>query len=77
MEFLLSLFSPRSRYRHYARLDQHGVCLSFKHCCEAPRGQGWVEISEFNLSWLHQPLPTSARVGPRLRAITARQLFNI
>ncbi|MGH8419903.1 MAG: hypothetical protein ACRER8_21910 [Pseudomonas sp.] len=77
MYFLWSLFSPQGRHRHYARLDQHGICLSFKHCCEAPRGQGWVEISEPNLSWLHQPLPPSARVSPRMRAITARQLFSI
>lgn len=77
MDFLWFLFSPQRRHRHYARLDQHGICLSFKHCPNAPRGHEWVEISEPNLNWLHKPLPASARVSPRLRAITARQLLSI
>jgi hypothetical protein len=77
MNLLWSLFSLRPRHRHYARLDQHGFCLSFKHCSVVPQGAGWVEISEVKLSWLHQPLPASARVSPRPRAITARQLLSI
>lgn len=77
MDFLLSLFSPKSRYRHYARLDQHGICLSFKHCTRPPQGHDWVEICEPNLCWLQRPLPASARVTPRARAITARQLLSI
>jgi hypothetical protein len=77
MDFLWSLFSLRRRYRHYARLDHHGICLSFKHCAVAPQGHGWVEIHEPNLSWLHRPLPTNARVSPQVRAITARHLLSI
>jgi hypothetical protein len=77
MGFLWSLFSPRRRYRHFARLDQHGVCMAFKHCAAQPQGSGWVEISEARLSWLHQPLPSNVRVSPRPRAITARQLLSI
>jgi hypothetical protein len=33
-------------------------------------GDGWVEIEEIRLNWLHQPLPASARViasQPRAR----------
>lgn len=77
MDFLWSLFSLRRRYRHYARVDQNGICLSFKHCARPPCGQGWVEILEPNLSWLQRPLPSTARVTSRSRAITARQLLSI
>lgn len=77
MDFLWSLFSQQRRHRHYARLDPHGICLSFKHCAVPPHGQEWVEITEPKLSWLHRPLPASARVSARPRAITARQLLTI
>jgi hypothetical protein len=76
MDLLWSLFSLRRRYRHYARLDKHGICLAFKHCATAPVGQDWVEINEPKLSWLHQPLPSSARLVRSLRSITARQLIT-
>ena len=75
MDLLWSLFSLRRRYRHYARLDKHGICLSFKHCATPPSGQDWVEINEPKLSWLHQPLPSSARVARPARSITARHLI--
>jgi hypothetical protein len=77
MDFLWSLLSPRRRYRHYALLDQYGICLSFKHCAQPPAGQGWVQVNEAKLCWLHCPLPASARVTPRERAITARQMLSI
>lgn len=77
MDFLLTLLALQRRRRHYALLDPNGVCLSFKHCCEAPKGQDWVEIGEPNLNWLLQPLPSSARITPRTRAITARHLLSI
>lgn len=75
MDLLWSLFSLRRRYRHYARLDQHGICLAFKHCATPPDSAEWVEITEARLSWLKQPLPASARVTRRARSITARQLI--
>ncbi|WP_268799618.1 hypothetical protein [Pseudomonas huanghezhanensis] len=75
MDFLLSLFSLRRRYRHYARLDKQGICLSFKHCAAPPTGSDWVEITEPRLIWLQQPLPSSARVARRARSITARHLI--
>ncbi len=77
MDFLWSLFSLQRRYRHYARLDQQGICLSFKHCAMPPRGHDWVEINEVKLSWLHQPLPASARINAGAGAITARHLLSI
>jgi hypothetical protein len=77
MDLLWSLFSLRRRHRHYARLDQYGVCLSFKHCATPPCGQDWVEIEEPKLCWLHQPLPANARVARSARAITARQMLSI
>jgi len=76
MDLLWSLFSLRRRYRHYARLDKHGICLAFRHCATAPVGQDWVEINEPKLTWLHQPLPSSARLARSLRSITARQLIT-
>lgn len=75
MDLLWSLFSLRRRYRHYARLDKHDICLSLKHCATSPSGQDWVEITEAKLCWLHQPLPASALVTRRMRSITARQLI--
>ena len=77
MDFLWSLFSSRPRHRYYARLDSHGICLAFKHCAETPWGQGWVEVQEANLCWLERPLPASARVTSRSRAITARHMLSI
>ena len=77
MDFLWSLFSPRSRYRHYARLNQNGVCLAFKHCSVKPLGNDWVEICEPALSWLHHPLPAGARVSAPTRALGTRQLLSI
>lgn len=77
MDFFWSLFRPQSRHRHYARVDQQGMCLSFKHCAQPPEGKEWVEITEPRLCWLKRPLPSSARVAPQSRAITARQLLSI
>ena len=65
MQFLWSLFAPRRKYRFFARLDSNDCCLSFKHCQVPPMGEGWVEIEEIRLNWLHQPLPHSARLSPR------------
>ncbi|AZE51048.1 hypothetical protein C4K04_5399 [Pseudomonas chlororaphis] len=66
MHFLWSLFAPRQKYRSFARLDPQGRCQAFKHCKVPPMGDGWVEIEEIRLNWLHQLLPASARVSPRV-----------
>lgn len=61
MDFLWTLFSFR-QHRHYARVDQDGICRAFKHCIKPPAGHDWVEINESRLCWLNQPLPATARV---------------
>ncbi|BBP79332.1 hypothetical protein CCU68_03855 [Pseudomonas gingeri NCPPB 3146 = LMG 5327] len=67
MEFLWYLFFPRKPHRSFALLGADGRCQAFKQCELPPMGDGWVEIEEIRLVWLHQPLPASARVSPRVR----------
>lgn len=74
MEFFWSLFSSRTQYRHYALVDQTGICRAFKQCSQAPLGQDWIEVHEHNLSWLDQPLPAGARLTRRAARPAARQL---
>ncbi|AVU77793.1 hypothetical protein PSH91_04710 [Pseudomonas sp. FP1154] len=76
MRFLISLFTPRPQHRCFALLDRNGRCQAFKQCSLQPMGEGWVEIEEIRLNWLHQPLPASARVQtlgarPRNRQLLA------
>ena len=71
MRYLISLFAPRPLHRSFALLDRNGYCQAFKQCSLQPMGDGWVEIEEIRLNWLHHPLPASARViapQPRARA---------
>lgn len=63
MRLLKSLFMPNARHRHYALLDACGHCLAFKQCSLPPVGEGWVEVAETHLGWMHRPLPASARVN--------------
>ncbi|CRM24715.1 MULTISPECIES: hypothetical protein [Pseudomonas] len=65
MRLLKSLFLSHSRHRHFALLDAHGYCLAFKQCSLPPVGEGWVEVAETHLGWMHRPLPASARVSPQ------------
>jgi hypothetical protein len=39
-------------------------------------GDGWVEIEEIRLNWLHHPLPPSARVSTRQPRARAQQLLT-
>lgn len=64
MQFLWSLFTRKPALRQFALLDVQGRCQAFKECCQLPVGDGWVEIDEIRLSWMHHPLPASARVSP-------------
>ncbi|UNM21030.1 hypothetical protein K0P33_06105 [Pseudomonas sp. ArH3a] len=66
MRLLKSLFMPRARHRHYALLDARGHCQAFKQCSLPPVGEGWVEVAETHLAWMHRPLPASARVSPKV-----------
>ncbi|MBK5356487.1 hypothetical protein JFU37_28970 [Pseudomonas sp. TH41] len=65
MRHLISLFAPRPLHRSFALLDRNGLCQAFKQCSLQPMGDGWVEIEEIHLDWLHQPLPPRARVSQR------------
>ena len=65
MHFLRSLFTLKPTLRQFALLDAQGRCQAFKECNPAPVGDGWVEIEEIRLSWMHHPLPASARIRPR------------
>ncbi len=72
MHFLWSLFTRKPAVRQFALLDSQGRCQAFKACCQPPAGDGWVEIEEIRLSWMHRPLPSHARVSAR-RAQSPRQ----
>ena len=65
MQYLWSLFTRKPALRQFALLDSQGRCQAFKECSQPPEGQGWVEIEEIRLSWMHRPLPARARVSPR------------
>jgi hypothetical protein len=65
MHFLWSLFTRKPALRQFALLDAQGRCQAFKECSQPPVGEGWVEIEEIRLSWMHRPLLARARVSPR------------
>lgn len=75
MGFFRSLFSARPTLRHYARIDQQGICRALKHCSQAPAGSEWVPVKEPQMSWLGQPLPASARIAPRASRLMAHPLL--
>jgi len=66
MRYLISLFAPRPLHRSFALLDRNGHCQAFKQCSLPPVGEGWVEVTETHLGWMHRPLPASARVSPKV-----------
>ncbi|MCH5570654.1 hypothetical protein [Pseudomonas syringae] len=76
MNLFRSLFTARPQHRHYARIDQAGVCRAFKHCAQRPTGVEWVEVTEQRLIWLNQPLPASARVTQRSERSPRGQLLT-
>ena len=76
MRHRISLFAPRPLHRCFALLDRYGHCQAFKQCSLQPMGDGWVEIEEIRLNWLHKPLPASARVIARQPRSRAQQLLT-
>jgi hypothetical protein len=36
----------------------------------------WVEIEEIRLNWLHQPLPASAHISPRIPRSRLQQALS-
>jgi hypothetical protein len=75
MHFLWSLFTRKPLRRQFARLDQQGHCQAFKECSLPPVGDGWVEVEEIRLSWMHRPLPANARLSPRVSRPQPRQVL--
>ncbi|KAA0949636.1 MULTISPECIES: hypothetical protein [unclassified Pseudomonas] len=73
MHFFWSLFMRKPAHRHFALLDQQGRCQAFKQCSLPPVGNGWVEVEEIRLSWMHHPLPARARLSPRISRSLQRQ----
>lgn len=65
MKLLRSLFVPRQAFRNFALLDYQGRCQAFRQSQVPPLGDGWVEIEEIRLNWLHQALPASAYLNSR------------
>lgn len=76
MKLFWSLFTTRRQFRHYARVDQAGICRALRHCAEHPAGAEWVEVTEQCLGWLNQPLPAQARVSRQSSRPTARRLIT-
>ncbi|WP_019582376.1 hypothetical protein [Pseudomonas mandelii] len=76
MRFLISMFAPRPLHRSFALLDHNGHCQAFKQCSLQPMGDGWVEIEEIRLNWLHHPLPASARISQHPPRARAQQLLT-
>lgn len=60
---LLMLFRP-APWRQFVLLDAEQRCLVM-HCArQCPAVGNWVEVSEFSLTWLGQPLPQEAVLSP-------------
>lgn len=62
MQLLKSLLQ-RPSMRHFALLDQNGICRGLRHSRERPAGSCWVEVGECRLAWLQRRLPKEARLG--------------
>ncbi len=60
---LLMLFRPAPR-RQFVLLDAEERCLVMRCARQCPAVGNWVEVSEFSLAWLGQPLPPEAVLRP-------------
>lgn len=69
MQTLFRLFRPAPR-RQFVLLDAERRCLAMRCARHCPETGRWVEVSEFSLAWLGQPLPWEALLQP---APTRRQ----
>lgn len=68
MRLLSLLFKRTTRYRHFALLDSHGVCIAFKSCHAKPANEHWIEVENINLSWLGKAPLGRALMAERGRA---------
>ena len=57
---LLMLFRPAPR-RQFVLLDAEQRCRVMRCARQCPAVGNWVEVSEFSLCWLGQPLPRGGR----------------
>ena len=60
---LMMLFRPAPR-RQFVLLDAEQRCLVMRCARQCPAVGNWVEVSEFSLCWLGQPLPRGAVLSP-------------
>jgi len=60
---LLMLFRPAPR-RQFVLLDAEQRCRGMRCARQCPAVGNWVEVSEFSLSWLGQPLPQAVVLSP-------------
>ncbi len=60
---LLMRFRPAPR-RQFVLLDAEQRCLVMRCARQCPEVGNWVEVREFSLSWLGQPLPQEAVLPP-------------
>lgn len=56
---LMMLFRP-APWRQFVLLDAEQHCLVMRSARQCPEVGNWVEVSEFSLAWLGQPLPQEA-----------------
>lgn len=61
---LRRLFSRARPMRHFALIDDRGVCCALRQMQEHPSQAGWVEVHEPSISWLGAQLPAAARFTP-------------
>lgn len=54
------LFNP-SPTRHFALLDNQGICRALRQSSQAPSSSHWVEVHKPHPGWLEKPLPAGAR----------------
>jgi hypothetical protein len=50
--------------RHFALIDDEGLCRALRQMQDHPSQAGWVEVREPSVSWLGSPLPAGARITP-------------
>lgn len=67
MMSLWSLLTPRAQPRHFALLDEAGICRGLHQAIQAPARGHWVEVDEPSPSWIGQPLPVRARLSQATR----------
>ena len=72
---LRRLFNHTRPMRHFALIDDEGLCRALRQMQEHPNQSGWVEVREPSIAWLGAPLPAGAQIIPvATHAAAARPL---